>query len=137
MPSLRQRRIGAAEHHRLADLEQVGRDGVHLRRADRTEESDDVVLCGELREGEHPARIGRLVVLGDEFDLFAEHPARLVDAIERDLGAGERIFAGFGGGPRDGNDHADLQRRALRIRRSQDCRRGNACGKPSRKLTPR
>ena len=43
-------------------------------------------LHGELGEGEHGAGIGRQIVLGDEFDFFAEHAARLVDPIEeRDL----------------------------------------------------
>ena len=107
---LRQLGIGAAEADGLAGLQDIGRHRVVLRRADRAEEGDDVGLRGELGEGEHRARIGRLIVLGDEFDLFSEHAARLVDAIERDLRAGQRVFAAVGGGAGDGQHHADLDR---------------------------
>ena len=43
-----------------------------LRRPDLAQEGDDVRLHGELGEGEHGTGIGRLVVLGDEFDLLAK-----------------------------------------------------------------
>jgi hypothetical protein len=83
---------------------------VVLRRPDRAEEGDDVGLRGELGEGEHRAWIGRLVVLGDEFNLFSQHASRLIDSIECDFGAGQRVFAAIGGRAGDGKHHADLDR---------------------------
>ena len=53
--------------------------------------------------------IGRLVVLGDEFELFSQNAAGFIDAIQRDLGAGERISAHGGRRPGDRKDHADLE----------------------------
>ena len=74
---LGQRRIGAAETDRFAGPQYVRRHRVILRRADRAEERDDVGLRGEFGEGEHRAGIGRLVVLGDEFDLSSRTPPDL------------------------------------------------------------
>ena len=125
---LGQLRIGAAEADRLGGLEDIGRHGVILSRADRAEEGDDVGLRRELGEGEHGARIGGLVVLGDEFDRLAEHAARLIDPVERDFRAGERVFAAVGGGAGDGQHHADLDRRAVRARGTQKRWRRQAGG---------
>ena len=100
---LGQRGIGAAKADRFAGLEDVIRDRVILRRPDRAEEGDNVRLRRELGEGEHGAGIGRLVVLGDEFDLFSQNAARFVHSIERDLGAGERVPANRGAGPVTGS----------------------------------
>ena len=80
-------RIGAADHHRLAEFEHIGRHRHHLCRANRTEECDDVRLRGQLRKRQHDARIGGLVILDNEFDLLAKHAAGLVDRRERKLGA--------------------------------------------------
>ena len=105
-----QRGIGAAEANGFGGTENIGRHRMILRRADRAEEGDNVGLSGELREGEHRARIGRLVVLGDEFNLFSQHAPRLIDAFERDFGAGQRVFAAVGGRAGDGQHHANLDR---------------------------
>ena len=79
-----------------------------LRRPDLPYEGDEIRLRAKLGEGEHRAGIGRLVVLGDEFDLFSHNAARLVDPIERDLGAGQRIFPTVRPWSGDGQHHPDL-----------------------------
>ena len=43
-----------------------------LRRPDLPYEGDEVRLRSELGESEHRAWVGRLVVLGDEFNLFSQ-----------------------------------------------------------------
>jgi len=70
--------------------------------------------------------IGRLVVLGDEFNLPRQDAAGLVDAIERNVGSRQGIFAGIGRGPGDGKNHADPDRRALSKRAAQNRRHGHA-----------
>ena len=127
---LGQRRIGAAKADRLAGLQDVGRHGVILRRTDRAEERDDVGLRGELGEGQHRARIGGLIVLGDKFDRLSEYAARLVDPIERDLGAGQRVFAAVCGGSGDGQHHADLDRFPLGASDARERRRRETRDEP-------
>ena len=134
---LGQRRIGAAEADGLTRLQDIGRHRVVLRRADRADEGDDVGLRGELREGEHGARIGRLVVLGDEFDLFAEHAAGFVDPVERDLRAGQRIFAVVRGRAGDGQHHADLDRVASSARARMGRDRGRRQARGEARFTDR
>jgi hypothetical protein len=101
-----QGRVGAADHHRLADLQNVGRHGVHLRAADGADERGDVGLRGQPAEGKHGARVGGLIVLDDQLHLLAQH-ALLVDDRERLLGALQLELAGFGGRAGRGEDAAD------------------------------
>ena len=54
-------------------------------------------------------RIGRLVVLGDEFELFSQNAAGFIDAIQCDLGACERIPADGGRRAAERKNHADLE----------------------------
>ena len=56
-------RIRAADHHRLADLEDVGRHRMHLGAADGTDESGDVLVAREFAERQHRTGVGGLVVL--------------------------------------------------------------------------
>ena len=130
-------RIGAADHHRLAELEHVGRHRVHLGGADRAEEADDVGLRGQLGERQHDAGIGGLVVFDDQFDLLAEHAAGLVDGVERELGALDGIAAGFGRGAGDRRAHADLDGGALRPRAADNIRCGNTSSQTSREIASR
>ncbi|BAQ46434.1 tungsten-containing formylmethanofurandehydrogenase, subunit B [Methylobacterium aquaticum] len=123
---LGQHRIGAAEGHGLSGLEDVRRHGVVLGRADRAEERHEVGLRGELREGQHRARIGGLVVLGDELQRLAEHATGLVDGLERDLGAVQREAPGIRPGSGDRQHHADPHRAALGARGPDDRRRDDA-----------
>ena len=118
-------RIGAADHHGLAKLDDVRGHRMHLGRTDRTEEPDDVRLRGELREGEHDAGIGGLVVLDDQLALLSQDTAGLVDGFERELGALDGVAAGFSGGAGDGRTHADLDGGALRICALDEVWRGN------------
>ena len=122
---VRQVRIGAADHHGLAELEHVGRHRMDLGRTDRTKETDDVGLRGQLGERQHDAGIGGLIVLDHEFDLLAEHAAGLVDGRERQLGAVLRPKPLLGCGTRDRDAHADLDRGRLRIGARDDIRRRN------------
>src|SRR3984885_16098899 len=64
-----ERWISAAEAKRLRSLEDVIGDRVILRRTNRAEEGNNVWLRRELGKGEHSPGIGRLVVLGDKFEL--------------------------------------------------------------------
>jgi hypothetical protein len=121
-------RIGAADHHGLAELEHIGRHGVHLGRTDRAEEGDDVGLRGELREREHDAGIGGLVVFDDQFGLLAQNAAGLVDRFKRELGALDGIAARLRGGAGDRRAHADLDRRALRACTCNDVGNDMGCG---------
>ena len=111
---LGQRGIGAAEADGLPRLQDIGRHRMSLRRPDLANKGDDVRLRGELGESEHRARIGRLVVFGDEFNRFAEHAAGFVDPLERDLGARQRIFAAVRAWAGNRHHHADLDRVAAR-----------------------
>jgi hypothetical protein len=81
-----------------------------LSRPNLAQEGDDVRLRGKPREGEYRAQISRLIVLSDDFNLFAEYAAGLVDPIEPDLRARERVFAGIRAWAGDGQHHADLNR---------------------------
>ena len=92
-------RIGAADHHRLAELEHVGRHRLNLGRADRAEKRDDIRLRGELGKGQHDAGVGGLVVFDHELDLLAEDAAGLVHGCQRELGAVLRPETLLGGGP--------------------------------------
>ena len=118
-------RIGAADHHGLAELDDVRRHRMHLGRTDRAEEADDVGLRGELREGEHDAGIGGLVVLDDQLALLSQDTAGLVDGFECELGALDGVAAGFSGGTGDGRAHADLDGGALRMCALDEVWRGN------------
>ncbi len=53
--------------------------------------------------------IGRLVVLGDKFELLSENAAGFIDAIQCDLGACQRISAHGGRRAAERKDHADLE----------------------------
>ncbi len=129
---LRQNRVGAAETDRFPRLQDVGRHGVVLGRADRTEEADEVALRRQFREGEDRAGIGGLVVLGDDLQGLAEHPAGFVDRLQSDLGPGERVAAGIRAWPRHREHHADPDCRpgALSTGRADHPRRQTArdCG---------
>lgn len=105
-----QRGIGAAEANGLTRLQDIGRHRMSLRRPDLAYKSDDVRLRSELRESQHRARIGRLVVFGDEFNRFTECAPGFVDALERDLGAGQSILTAVRAWAGDGRHHADLDR---------------------------
>ncbi len=126
--------VGAAEHHGLAELHDVGRHGMDLGRADRTEEADDVGLRRQLGEGQHDAGIGGLVVLDDQFELLAEHAALLVDRLQRQLGAAGGVFAGFRRRAGDRRAHADLDGRALRPCTSDDVGCGNTGSDAGREI---
>ena len=129
---VRERRVGAADHHGLGNLQNVGRHRVDLRRADRAEEGDHVWLRRQFREGEHDAGVGRLVVLDDELDLLAQHAARLVDGVERELGTDLRVVPRLGGRTGDRRAHADLDRGALRRRAADEGgpgQRGRQCSR--------
>ena len=63
-----------------------------------------------------------------ELDLLAQHAARLVHGIERDLRAGLGVAALLGGGPRHRRAHADLERRSLGAGASDEGRGGETCG---------
>ena len=130
-------RIGAAEHHGLAGLENVRRHRMVLRRADRAEKGDDVGLRREFRESQHRAGIGGLVVFGDQFDRLAENAAGLVDLLHRDLRADQRVAPGIRRRPRYRENHADLRRRALRMRAAQKGRHGDAGSQSRRDGTSR
>ena len=130
-------RIGAADHHRLAELEHVGRHRVHLGRADRAEEADDVGLRRQLGERQHDAGIGGLVVLDDQFELLAEHAAGLVDGFERELGALDGVSAGFGGRAGDRRAHADLDGGALRPCAADDVGCSNTGSDTGREIASR
>jgi hypothetical protein len=97
------------KQNRLRSLQDVIGDRVILRRTNRAKEGNDVGLCRKLGKGEHRAGIGRLVVLGDKFELFSQNAAGFIDAIQCDLGASERISAHGGRRPGDRKGHADLE----------------------------
>ena len=67
--------------------------------------------CPRVGKSEHCARITRLIVLGDKFDLFAEHTARFVHARSSAIFAPISAYLPkYGGRPADGQRHADLDR---------------------------
>jgi hypothetical protein len=99
--------------------------------------ADDVVLGGQLRERQHDARIGGLVVLDHQFDLLAEHAAGLVDRAERELGAVLRPKALLGGGTCDRHAHADLDGRTLGPGAADNIRCGNTDGQSGREIASR
>ncbi len=129
--------IGAADHHRLAELDHIGRHRMDLGRADRAEKGDDVGLRGELGERQHDAGIGGLIVLDDQFGLLAEHAAGLVDGVERKLGALDRVSPGFGGRSGHRRAHADLDRGALRPGATDDMGCGNTGSDANREIASR
>jgi hypothetical protein len=86
---------------------------MHLRRADRAQEPDDIRLRCELGKSQHDTRIGSLVVLDDQFDLLAEDTTGLVDGGERKLRAVLRPKPLLGRWTCHRHAHSDLGRRGL------------------------
>jgi hypothetical protein len=95
---MRERGVGAAEHHGLADAGDVRRHGVDLGGADGAEKTHDVGVGGEPAERQHNAGVGGLVVLDDQLDLLAEHAAGGVHVGDGQPGGVQLDTADIGGG---------------------------------------
>ena len=103
-----QRRIGAADHHRPAGLLDARRDRLNLGAAGGAEKGDDVFVVRELGEGQHGRRVQRLIVFDHQLERPPQHPAGLVDFVDRKFGALNPVAAGIGNRSGQRRHHADL-----------------------------
>src|SRR6266404_3739201 len=102
--------VSATYHYRSAGPLDVWGHRVDLGAEDRADERGNILIPGQLAEGEHSARVGRLVILDYQLERPTEHATGFVHFFSSELCALSLVATGFSNGSGDRRHHADFER---------------------------